>query len=250
MGTGALRQAIAQGYNDTPFLPGGKWRVHDSKRPQPAVITPPSGLTAPSDAIVLFDGKDLSKWNGNWKVENGYMEVRGGSLTTKESFGDCQIHLEYQAPNPPKGSDQGRANSGLFLMSRYEFQVLDCYENKTYADGMPGGIYGQTPPLVNACRKPGEWNTYDIIFVAPRFSNGQVVSPAYATVILNGILTQHATPLIGSTTHRQVGKYEVHGEKEPIYLQDHGDPVRFRNIWIRPIGPFAEISPRLAPGLG
>lgn len=252
------KRADAQGYNDTPMLPGGHWRVHDSKRPQPTVITPGAVAgAAPSDATVLFDGKGMGAWTSNggeckWKNTAEYFEsTRGtGAIRTKGEFGDCQLHVEFCEPNPPKGSDQGRGNSGIFLFGRYEIQVLDCFDNKTYADGMTGSIYGQTSPLVNACRKPGEWETYDIIFVAPRFEDGKLVSPAIATVFLNGVLVQHATPLIGSTQHRAVGTYEAHGLTGPIELQDHGDPVRFRNIWIRPIGPYKEVYYRTMKDIG
>ncbi|MBI1333484.1 MAG: DUF1080 domain-containing protein [Armatimonadetes bacterium] len=253
------RGAEAQGYDDTPMLPGGHWRVHDSKRPQPTVITPGAVAgAAPSDAVVLFGGKDLSMWKSGedaakWKVAPGeYFEsTRGtGNIRTRDEFGDCQLHVEFCEPNPPKGSDQGRGNSGIFLFGRYEIQVLDCFENKTYADGMTGSIYGQTPPLVNACRKPGTWETYDIVFVGPRFDGDKLVTPALATVFLNGVLVQHATPLIGSTQHRQVGKYEPHGPKGALELQDHGDPVRYRNIWIREIGPHAEVYTRAMNSIG
>jgi hypothetical protein len=175
------------GYEDTPFLPGQKWRVHDSKRPQPPVVTPASiPGNPPSDAVVLFDGKDLSKWRSawtggpaRWKVENGYMEIVPGTgdIQTVEEFGDCQLHIEWMIPEDVKGSGQGRGNSGIFLMGRYEIQVLDSYENQTYADGMAAAIYGQYPPLVNACRKPGEWQTYDIIWIAPRF-RGRKIGPS------------------------------------------------------------------------
>jgi hypothetical protein len=242
-----MSQSQNLGYDDTPFLPGGKWRVHDGKRPQPRVVTPgPAGppVPAPADAVVLFDGKDLSKWrSGNggeagWKlVEDGAMEVvRGaGDISTKDEFGDCQLHIEWRSPTEVKASGQGRANSGLFLMGRYEVQILDNYDNPTYPDGTAGAIYAQMPPLVNACRKPGEWNTYDVFWTAPRFEGDKVVSPAKITVIFNGIVVQNAYELIGNTPHREVGKYTPHGPTGPIRLQDHGDPVRFRNIWIRPL---------------
>lgn len=255
----ACRNADAQGYNDTPMLPGGHWRVHDSKRPQPTVVTPgaTSFSSAPSDAVVLFSGADLSKWrsgegDAKWKVEDGHFEVTPGTgeITSREEFGDCQLHVEFSAPNPPKGKDQGRGNSGVFLLGRYEFQVLDCYDNKTYADGMTGSIYGQTSPLVNACRPPGEWQSYDIVFVGPRFDGDKLLSPAIATVFLNGILVQNATPLIGATGHRTVGKYTPHPTKGAITLQDHGDPVRFRNIWIREIGPYDVVSRRDMKDIG
>jgi Domain of Unknown Function (DUF1080) len=256
------KTANGQGYNDTPMLPGGRWRVHDSKRPQPKVVTPgvrtPQGyVSAPSDANVLFDGQGLAKWTSGggvpkWKATDSFFqpESGSGSLRTREVFGDCQLHIEFMTPDPPKGTDQGRGNSGIYFFGLYEVQVLDCYENKTYADGSTGSLYGQTPPLVNACRMPGVWQSYDIVFVAPRFKDGALVSPAIVTVFLNGILVQHATPMIGASAHRAVGKYSPHAEKGPIELQDHGDPVRYRNVWIREVGPYSEISPRKMSDIG
>jgi hypothetical protein len=224
-----------------------KWEVHDPKRPKPQVVTPGTFSTeqepgkAPSDAIVLFDGKDLSKWRGDkgeaqWKVENGYFQVvaKTGSITTKEQFGDIQLHVEWMAPNPPKGNSQGRGNSGIFLMGMYECQVLDTYQNDTYADGGAGSVYGQYPPLANANRPPGQWQVYDIVFRKPRYENGEVKEPARITAFLNGVLVQDSTPAIGPTTHKKLAKYpSKHPEQGPISLQDHGDPVRFRNIWVR-----------------
>lgn len=241
----AAKYCPQDGYTDTPFLPGGKWRVHDAKRPQPRIVTP--GATAgapPADAVVLFDGKDLSQWLGRggeakWKVENGYAEVnRTGDIRTKAQFGDCQLHIEWAAPAEVKGKSQGRGNSGVFLMGRYEVQVLDCYENRSYPDGQAAALYGQTPPLVNACRPPGEWQTYDIIFRAPRFDGKKLLEPARVTVIHNGVVVHHAQELIGGTTHKRVAKYGAHGPKGPIKLQDHGNPVRYRNIWVRPLGEY------------
>ncbi len=241
------------GYDDTPFLPGSKFRVHDGHRPQPDIVTPGHAtenaiLTAPSDAVVLFDGKDLSHWrtgNGGpitWKLVDGDMEVvRGsGDIYSREEFGDCQLHLEWRAPAEVHGNGQGRGNSGLFFFGVYEIQVLDNYDNPTYADGIAGAVYGQSPPLVNACRKPGEWQTYDVIFNAPRFKDGHVEKRAYVTVIHNGVVIQAHTELIGQTSHRTVGEYHPHPEKGPIKLQDHGDPVRFRNIWVRDLKPLPE----------
>jgi len=231
------------GYSDTPFLPGGKWRVHDGSRPQPRVVTPGARLgDAPSDAIVLFDGTNLDAWRsgddaGKWKlVEAGAMEVVPGTgkLTTREEFGDCQLHIEWASPLEVKGNSQGRGNSGVFLLGRYEVQVLDSYENPTYPDGQAAALYGQTPPDVNACRKPGEFQAYDIFFRAPRFSeDGEVLSPALVTVMHNGVLVHHARELIGATTHKRVATYSKHGPEGPIELQDHGNPTRFRNIWVR-----------------
>lgn len=238
------------GYQNTPIIPGTKWHVHDGERPQPKVVTPgePSTQekagTAPSDAVVLFDGKDLSKWkHGNgkdaqWKVENGYAEVAKGDIMTKDEFGpDVQLHLEFATP-PAKGDGQGRGNSGCFFFGRYEVQILDSFENPTYPDGQATAIYGQMPPLVNASLPPQKWQQYDIIFEGPRFNeDGTVAKPAVVTVLHNGVVTQNRTVLIGNTPHQRVGKYEKHGEKGPIRLQDHGNPMRFRNMWIRELKP-------------
>jgi hypothetical protein len=238
------------GYDDTPFQPDGKWRVHDVSRPRPPVITPGTESSQekpgrpPSDAIVLFDGTDLSKWVGNakgqatepkWKVENGHMEVVPGSgdIRTKEKFGDIQLHVEWATPTGIKGTSQARGNSGVLLMSRYEIQVLDSYNNLTYADGQAASIYGQKPPLVNACRPPGEWQTYDIVFEAPKFEGEKLLKPAYVTVFQNGVVMHNRQEITGTTPHAKVGPYLPHGPEEPLELQNHGTPVRFRNIWIR-----------------
>jgi len=238
------------GYDDTPIIPGQKWKVHDSTRPQPRVVTPGTESSQaapgkpPSDAVILFDGRDLSKWvskkDGSpaaWKVENGYMEVvpKTGDIRTKEEFGDCQLHLEWAAPAKVEGESQGRGNSGVFLMGRYEIQVLDCYQNPTYADGTTAAIYGEYPPLVNPCRKPGEWQTYDIVWIGPKFTGEKLLAPACATVFFNGIVVHHAVTLTGPTTHRKWDPYVAHPVVGPLCLQDHGNPVRFRNIWYRPL---------------
>jgi hypothetical protein len=235
-----LAQDAPIGYDDTPTLPDSEWRVHDSKRPAPPVVAPGDAAQPPSDAIVLFDGGSLSAWSGQggearWHVlSDGSMEVNGnGTIETREPFGDCQLHLEWAAPAKPEGNSQGRGNSGVFLMGRYEIQVLDSFENRTYADGQAAAMYGQRPPNVNACRPPGEWQTYDILFRAPRFTDGELESPAVVTVIHNGVVVHHAESFIGATTHRAVGKYSPHPPEGPIALQDHGNPVRFRNIWVR-----------------
>lgn len=246
LGAALSTAAIAQhpGYTDTPLLPGGKWRVHDANRPNPPVVDPgpASNLPtpAPKDAIVLFDGQDLSQWASDkgparWVVQDGSMQVNGtGSIHTVQSFGSCQLHLEFATPSPATGDSQGRGNSGVFLMSRYEIQVLDSFENVTYADGQCAALYGQHPPLVNACRKPGEWQSYDILFVAPRFSaDGKLLSPARATVLQNGIVVQLDAEFYGATGHRSEPHYQAHAAKAPIELQDHGNPMRFRNVWIR-----------------
>lgn len=225
------------GYTDTPMLPGLGFHVHDPARPRPPVVTPASAPGgAPSDAIVLFDGKDLSHWTpAKWKVENGYMEVvpHAGDIATKEKFGDVQLHIEWATPAEVKGNSQGRGNSGVFLQSRYEVQVLDSFENPTYADGQAAAIYGQWPPLVNASRKPGQWQTYDIIFEAPRFDGEKLLKPAYITVFHNGVLVQNHREVMGPTQHRQLAKYVPQPAEDSLKLQDHGNPVRYRNIWIR-----------------
>ena len=238
--------AAGVGYDNTPQIPGQKWKVHDKARPNPAIVTPAAAFSqmagAPSDATVLFDGTDLSKWKGGkWKVENGYVEVvKGqGTIETKDRFGDFQLHIEWSAPNPPKGESQGRGNSGVFLHGLYEVQVLDVYQNKTYADGQAGGLYGQWAPLANAMKKPGEWNSYDIIFEGPRFDEaGKVTRKASVTIIHNGVVLHHKKELNGPTGHQTVPEYSKYDGTGPITLQDHGDPVRFRNIWIRPLGEY------------
>ena len=216
--------------------------------PVPPVVTAPAD-GAPSDAIVLFDGKNLDAWaparpDGHpWKIEDGAMVIvptlapaRPCDQQTKRAFGDVQLHLEFRTPAEVKGSGQGRGNSGVFFMDKYEVQVLDCYGNKTYADGATGGLYGQHPALANACRPPGEWQTYDIIFNVPHFGpNGEVVSPAYATVILNGVVVQNHQAYRGPTGWKNPGKYSPHGPTGPLGLQYHNDSVSFRNIWVRPV---------------
>ncbi|MAB80386.1 MAG: hypothetical protein CMJ89_13620 [Planctomycetes bacterium] len=234
--------SLQEGYDDTPFLPGGKWRVHDKSRPRPPLVTPGVGTGAPADAIVLFDGSDLAEWkkgdgdDAEWKLVDGAMEVaRTGSIQTKREFGDIQLHIEWRTPPEVQGVSQGRGNSGVFLMGKYEVQILDSYKNESYADGQAAAMYGQTPPAVNASRGPGEWQSYDIVFDAPRFESesGSLASPAIVTVFHNGIVVHHARAFIGATSHRTVAEYKAHANKGPIVLQDHGNPVRFRNIWVR-----------------
>ncbi len=237
------------GYQDTPLIPGTKWHVHDGLRPQPRVVQPGEAGSPPSDAVVLFDGTDLSHWvrfkrgtPAMWKVENGYMEVTRGTLATKDKIGDCQLHIEWASPNPPSGEDQGRGNSGVFFSDgNYEVQVLDSYGNKTYPDGQAGAIYGQYPPLVNASRKPGEWQTYDILYTAPRFGPGaKLVKEGYLTVFHNGVCVHNHTRIMGKTDHRVAPRFVVHPPKGSIVLQDHGVPVRFRNIWYRELKGYDE----------
>jgi hypothetical protein len=238
------------GFDDTPMLPGQPYHVHDYKRPHPQVVTPsPRPGGPPSDAIVLFDGKDLSKWTAEsgkithtghagapeWKVENGYFEIvpHTSDLATKESFGDCQLHVEWQVPKDITGRSQARGNSGVLLMSRYEVQVLDAYNNPTYADGQAAALYGQWPPLVNPARPDGEWQVYDIIFEAPKFEGTKAVKPAYFTILFNGVLVHNHQASLGPMVYRQVAHYEPHPAEQPLLLQNHNSPVRYRNIWLR-----------------
>jgi len=241
------KPASPEGYTDTPMLPGGKWHVHDPNRPLPPVVTPGKNFSqmadAPSDAVVLFDGKDLSKWLGErggepeWKVADGVAEATKGRIRTKEEFGDFQLHLEFATPAKVEGKGQGRGNNGVNIYGRYEVQVLDSFDNPTYADGGAGAIYGQRPPLVNASKPPGEWQTYDIIWEAPHWDDaGKLTKKAYLTVLHNGVLLHNRQELIGTTPYRQLGNYDhPHPPKGPIELYYHSNPVKFRNIWVRPI---------------
>ena len=248
--TTAQPKKKAKAKKEAPLTPGGKWRAHDQSRPQPAVVTPPTASTPakagqpPSDAIVLFDGKDFAHWRiatsktspnpsadaPKWKIENGYMEIvpQSGSIITTDKFADCQIHVEWAAPAEVKGSSQGRGNSGFFLVGHPEIQVLDSCNNPTYPDGSAAAIYGYYPPLVNASRKPGEWQSYDIIYLAPKVADGNVVKPAGYTLFHNGVLVHHAVEVPGSDVEC------------PIYLQDHKNPVRYRNIWVRRLKGYPE----------
>jgi hypothetical protein len=248
----ADRNAPNSGYRDTPVIPGQKWKVHDADRPAPRKITTGAHYGEPaSDAIVLFDGKDLSKWvatgrgiapgsPAKWKVENGYMESShgAGDVATRDKFGDVQLHIEWASPAVIDGASQWRGNSGILLMSRYEIQVLDSWENPTYADGQAGAIYGWWPPLVNAARKPGEWQTYDIIFEAPRWSGDKLEKMANVTVIHNGVVLHHRQEIGGPMAHRVVRQYQKHEPEEPLALQNHDTLVRYRNIWIRKLRPY------------
>jgi len=229
------------------------WAVHDRNRPQPKLVTPGTFSSQeqpgkpPSDAIILFDGTDLSKWEADegqgvptkWVVKNEAMECVPGSgyIRTKEKIGDCQLHVEWAAPTKVEGESQGRGNSGVFLMGEVEVQVLDNYNNPTYADGFAASVYGVNPPLANALRPPGQFEVYDIVFRRPNYQNGQVVDPGYVTVFLNGVLVQDHTPLEGPTGHMARSKPRSLGDAGPLKLQDHGNPVRYRNIWYRPLPP-------------
>lgn len=238
------------GFTDTPILPGLPWHVHDSGRPHPKVVTPsdkPGG--PPSDAIVLFDGTDLSHWTSHhsniskggsdgpaeWKLVDGYVEcIPGtGDIVSKEKFGDAQYHVEWASPEVVQGTSQNRGNSGVIIQSRYEVQVLDSYNNPTYADGQAGAIYGQWPPLVNATRPPGVWQSYDIVFEAPKFEGEKLVKPAYITVFLNGVLLHNRKESMGPMVYRQVAHYSPQPAEDSLLLQNHNSKVRFRNIWVR-----------------
>jgi Domain of Unknown Function (DUF1080)/Domain of unknown function (DUF3471) len=238
-----------------------RWKAHDMGRPRPTVVTPPPQalpVPAPPDAVVLFDGKSLADWRSSdggpakWVVKDAAIESVPGSgyLYSARGFGDVQLHVEWAAPVPAKGTSQGRGNSGVFLMGLYEVQVLDSYQNDTYPDGQAASIYGQYPPLVNACRPPGEWQTYDIVFRRPRFRpDGGLVSPARVTVIHNGMLVQDNVEPWGPTAWLQHIPYSAHPDKLPLAFQDHGNPVRYRNIWLRELpeaplpGPTADPRP-------
>jgi len=227
------------------------WAVHDRNRPQPKLITPGTFSTQeqpgkpPSDAIVLFDGTDLSKWEadeGNgvptkWIVKDGAMECVPGSgyIRTKDKLGDIQLHVEWAAPTKAEGESQGRGNSGVFLMGLVEVQVLDNYNNPTYADGFAGSVYGVNPPLANALRPPGQFQIYDIVFRRPIYKNGEQLDPGYITVFENGVLVQDHTMLEGGTGHMARSKPGPFPEAGPLKLQDHGNPVRYRNVWYRPL---------------
>lgn len=253
--------SAALGAVSLPDLPLG----HDRNRPLPAVVTPPTTSsaersgTAPSDAVALFDGKDLSQWVAldgqptRWVVRDSAMECVPGSgyIRTLRCFGDCQLHVEFATPAKVQGSSQGRGNSGLFFgNARYEIQILDSFDNRTYADGSCASIYNQYPPLVNASRKPGEWQSYDVVWTAPRFNaEGSLLSPAYVTLFHNGVLVQNHVELVGDTGWLQRGPYHPHAEKLPIALQDHGNPVRFRNVWARELGPASKPEFYLATSL-
>ncbi|WP_448517861.1 3-keto-disaccharide hydrolase [Rhodoflexus sp.] len=210
--------------------------------PEPKVVTAPGMGKAPSDAIILFDGTNLNEWVSakdgaapKWEVKDGVMTIvpSTGDLLTKRTFGDFQLHLEWRSPDEPNRKGQDKGNSGVFMQDRYEVQILNSYENRTYSNGQAASIYKQSIPLVNATSKPGDWNTYDIIYTAPRFrQNGSLERPAYITVIHNGVVVQNHVEIHGTTEYIGAPKYIAHG-KGPIRLQDHSNPVSFRNIWIR-----------------
>jgi len=236
------------GYTDTPLIPGTPWHVHDINRPLPPVVavgpeTPP--LPPPSDAIVLFDGKDLSQWRDvrDQALDAGYINVmKNGQIRTKQDFGDCQLHIEWATPGQPDGNAMNWGNSGVFFIDRYELQII---QTRIYADGIAGAIYGQTPPMVTAARGAGEWQTFDVIFTAPVFAGARLLRPAYFTVIWNGVLVQNHVAALGPTKHRELANYSDRTTRGPLMLQAHNSNVRFRNIWIRPLAA-AGVAPAIA----
>jgi hypothetical protein len=239
------------GYDDTPMQPNGKWHIHDGKRPQPRVVAPgPTPGAPPADAVVLLGpGSDGSAWQMSagggaltWPIKEGVLQSAKGMIETRQQFGDFQLHVEFATPKEVKGEGQGRGNSGVFLLGQFEVQVLDSYNNQTYPDGQAAALYGQYPPLVNASRAPGEWQAYDIIFTAPRFNGDKLEKPAVVTVLHNGIVVHNATAYQGPTEHKVIKPYVPAAAKGPIRLQDHGNPVHFRNIWIRPLKGYDETN--------
>jgi hypothetical protein len=227
------------GYDDTPRLPNSPWRVHDRQRPQPPTIEPGRDPAAPpSDAIVLFDGKDLSQWDGGnpQGIEDGTINIlKTGQLQSKRHFGDCQVHVEWASPAKADGGPMTWGNSGVLFFGKYELQIIESHACHIYADGIAGAVYGQTPPLVNVSRKPGEWQSYEIVFTAPRFDGGKLVEPARFTAFWNGVLVQYHTASLGPTKHKLLATYDSQETTGPIVLQLHGSAVRFRNIWVRPL---------------
>jgi len=242
--TGAVLAVAAEadekpGYTDTPMLPDSEWRVHDRERPQPPSVTP--GATAadpPSDAIVLFDGTNLDAWEGGTAeaIEDGAFNiVKTSGLTTKQKFGDCQLHIEWATPAEADGNAMNWGNSGVFFQGLYELQVIESRACHIYADGIAGSIYGQVPPLVNPCREPGQWQSFDAVFLAPKFEGDQLVEPARMTVFYNGVLVLYHAKVLGATRHKTLPSYSVPAETGPLVLQQHHSAVRFRNIWVRPL---------------
>lgn len=245
----AVLAAAAWGadYRDTPVQPWSGYRVHDAARPAPPRVTAEPDHP-PSDAVVLFDGRDLSRWRpSRWKIEDGVIQAGEGNLISRREFGDCQIHLEWRAPDPPRGNPMDRGNSGVLLMGLFEIQIFDSYSTLLYPDGQAAAIYGQAPPLVNATRRSGAWQSYDIVFLAPRFNAGKMEEPARVTVFHNGVLVHHNQEIYGAVAHAALPKpYPAGVTMGPLVLTGHRNPVRFRNIWIRPLPKAAPPPPARA----
>lgn len=227
------------GHEGNPLIPGSEWKIHDNQRPTPPRVDPGKymgSVAAPSDAEILFDGTSLTNfWKNEWILKDGYVQAGKGSLGSRKAYGDCQLHVEWRTPADPNVVPiPGRmGNSGIYLMNRYELQIFDSYSCRNYPDGSAGAIYGQTPPLVNASRKPGEWQTFDVWFKAPVFEGEELVSPARITVLHNGVFVQVDTELIGPTSHNKPTAYNAHKPRETFFLQGTKCPVEYRNIWIR-----------------
>lgn len=228
---------------DTAKLPGVPYVVHDGTRPQPRKVESGGAVSvsAPSDATILFDGKGTDAWKGKWTVKDGVLIASPGDLSTKEEFGSCQLHIEWRIPAGRKVHGQSGGNSGVFIMGRYEVQIMESHTNQTYPDGQAGSLYGQSPPLVNASVPQGEWQSYDIIFDAPKYEGDKCVEPAAVTILHNGVLLHHRKPYLGPTGHKRLATYpNKHPERAPLRLQWHGDPIEYRNIWVRPQGSYDE----------
>ena len=240
--TGGFALAVEVGEKpNTPKLPDVPYVVHDGTRPQPVKVKSAGAVSVkpPADATVLIGEKCSDHWTGNWPIENGVMTVAKGSINTKQGWGSCQLHLEFRVPKDRAVSGQKGGNSGVFLMGIYEVQVGESHTNQTYPDGQTGALYGQTPPRINPSTPQGEWQSFDIIFEAPTYEDGKVVKPAVITVLHNGVLIHHARELLGPTVHKRLAQYPAkHPERAPIQLQDHGDPIQYRNIWVRELGEY------------
>ena len=254
IGSSAMVATVTSLYADgygvkagNPILPGVPYEVHDGTRPQPPIVANAGAVVVqpPADAVVLFDGKNLDAWESPaWQVKDGVMIAAERDIVTKQSFGAIQLHVEWRCPAGRKVDGQSGGNSGIFLMGLYEIQVLQSHNNKTYPDGQATALYGQVPPLVNATTAQGEWQSYDIIFTPPVYEGEVVKTPAHATVIHNGVVTQNHSVYLGTSTHKRLAAYpKTHPEKAPIRLQFHGDPMEFRNFWVRPLGKIDEGKP-------
>lgn len=236
-----FHQYEVAGYDNTPLVPGSPWKVHDHDRPQPPRVPPGEYVeqdvpAAPADAEILFDGSSLEQFlTSKWTLKGGYVVAGEGSLTSRKAYGDCQLHVEWRVPNPSLASEKpsNMGNSGIYFMWRYEVQVFDSYSCRIYPDGSAAAVYGQTPPLANVCRKPGEWQIYDIVFTAPEFEGKGLLKPARLTVLHNGVVVHNNTEILGTTAHKKEQVYDPHAPRLPIAFQGHKSPVEYRNIWIR-----------------